>query len=166
MGCNRNDQYLPIQPLLDWLTTNVPVDDTHAMNGPARQDFARRCGVHTATMRRWTAAGRLAYWRADEVCIHMEVHPLEIWGDEWLRLLIQQDELLLAKLHEAQRGLRRVGEVIKTVVKIYGDSYRAFAAEHGLDNVRLGQMARGKVVPTNEEYATFMNLLRKAQHER
>jgi hypothetical protein len=49
--------------------------------------FATSVGVSVRTIARWRAGGRQITWaQADDCAVHFGLHPMNIWGDDWLRL--------------------------------------------------------------------------------
>ena len=71
---------VPLQPLIDALADR-------GIHGPVR--IGRATGLDRITIRRAIKAGELTVWSADIAASRLGIHPVLIWGDEWL----DQDEL-------------------------------------------------------------------------
>lgn len=52
--------------------------------GPIGKHAIKRVGVESRTVFRWKRAGVVPLYSADKVATFLGLHPLEIWGDEYL----------------------------------------------------------------------------------
>jgi hypothetical protein len=54
------------------------------------RELAQQCNVHNQTIAHWRDGNGVPESRADEVAIHLGVHPSAIWGDAWFELAFKE----------------------------------------------------------------------------
>lgn len=61
-----------------------PLHDLEALIGwPIHKDLAAELGVSLAAVKGWATRG-VTYLQADDLAGHFGLHPLEVWGPDWL----------------------------------------------------------------------------------
>jgi hypothetical protein len=66
---------LPVKPLLRLL---------HLDNADSVTEVSRLAGIDRSGFHRTLRDGRIGYIAADQIAIRLGLHPILIWGDEWL----------------------------------------------------------------------------------
>lgn len=74
--------YVPLAPLE--AIARAAANHSDEEWGPAT--FAQLVGVSDRTITRWRKSGRILWHVADEAACALGMHPLNIWGDDWLAL--------------------------------------------------------------------------------
>jgi hypothetical protein len=49
-------------------------------------DAADTLGLTVAAIRKWRHRTRIGIWTADQVCVRLGYHPIEVFGDDWLNI--------------------------------------------------------------------------------
>lgn len=70
---------LPMRPLAQYLRTDAP------------KELGRALGVRHDTIRRWIDEG-IPFARCDVLAVRIGLHPLLVWGDDWLKLELEDLE--------------------------------------------------------------------------
>jgi len=78
----------------------------------SNETFAQITGFSSRAVSRWrSSGGRILWSHADRAAINLNLHPLNIWGDDWLRpdkgIMDGTDKRGLALIEEA---MDRIGE--------------------------------------------------------
>jgi hypothetical protein len=71
---NKTVKFLPIGPLLNLYPH---------LN---QETLARKAGLDSGNFSRTCATGRIRWDAADRAAINLGLHPILIWGDDWLHL--------------------------------------------------------------------------------
>lgn len=79
----KTNSSLPFQPLWDMAAAMA------GANGPVGPqftalDFASRVGHNVKAVTRWSKQGEIPWLSADRAAIEMGVHPMAVWGLDWL----------------------------------------------------------------------------------
>ena len=88
------DTYLPAAPL--WEAIGIHPDDdidmhTHWIKGSKL--IAMRVGVSKEAIRRWAEKDEIHYLKADRAACRLGLHPMTVWGDDWLRISPSHKEI-------------------------------------------------------------------------
>jgi hypothetical protein len=62
---------LDASPVLAWLA------------GSSDHVIAERVGVAATAVARWRRGAHLRVWTADRVATRLDLHPANLWGDDW-----------------------------------------------------------------------------------
>ena len=54
------------------------------------RELARQCNVRNETISHWRKNSGVPERHADEIAIHLGVHPSAIWGDEWFEIAFKE----------------------------------------------------------------------------
>lgn len=92
---------LPIEPALDAFVRSRAVRDGHWMPGQQTKgteyhydgEIARLVGVDRVTVMRWRQKGCLTIDAADRLACALDLHPIVIWGDDYVNLPISKHML-------------------------------------------------------------------------
>ncbi len=103
--------YFPVAPLEAIARTKADLSDD-AWNS---EEFAEMVGVSSRAIARWRTAGNRLDWKvADRCAVALGLHPLNIWGDDWLRpdlgVMDGTDVRALALIEQA---LTSIGEQLR-----------------------------------------------------
>ena len=108
---------LPLEPLyaIAKVKADLPLTPMEG-RGFSDQYFADMIGVSSRAVARWRSQDNRVPWvTADEAATRLGLHPLLVWGDEWL--LIDEDIInghpSDRKVKEVEKALRQIGEVLK-----------------------------------------------------
>ena len=78
---------LPLTPLMNLVV------GTDASSDVTITEFARRIGSTTQAVNRWRRNGRIPWVSADEAAVAIGLHPILVWGDDWLNVKGDFDRL-------------------------------------------------------------------------
>jgi hypothetical protein len=122
---------LPVKPLEDLARTK-------AGDGVFTDTiFADIIGVSSRAISRWRAAGNEVPWpSADVAACNMGLHPLLVWGEEWLALdaeLLEAERLGENERDRAQRKL--IKDVVRSMEKIGTTLAATIAADDELERL-------------------------------
>ena len=90
---------LPLEPLY-----NIAVgmsDNPRFTQG----EFARMINVTERAVTRWKKQGGIPWTSADEAAIAIGLHPLLVWGDDWLNVKGDFEKLAAEAERELERNL-------------------------------------------------------------
>jgi hypothetical protein len=124
---------MPLEPLLALARRQASVQGMNEGSTLSDREFASMVGVTSRTVARWRAAGNVLPWpAADEAATALGMHPINIWGWEWVELDADViDGLAPKKVYRAiERAMERIGEVLA-----------AEAANHDHVTLNVGQVA-------------------------
>ncbi len=93
------DSSLPIEPLFS-IAAGMS-DNPHF----TQAEFARMINVTERAISRWKKQGGIPWMSADEASISIGLHPLLVWGDDWLNVKGDFDKLAAQAIREIERDL-------------------------------------------------------------
>jgi hypothetical protein len=64
--------------------------------------FAMMVGSSPRTLKRWRSEGKIPWLSADQMAIALGLHPILVWGDEWLAL---DEDYVRAEISKEMRKL-------------------------------------------------------------
>lgn len=78
----------PLAPLLAIAEVRSHATATMApgcnYEGGTVNEMARVMKTSPRNLHRWLKDGELSWWSADECATGLGVHPVEVWGDQWI----------------------------------------------------------------------------------
>lgn len=69
----------------------------------SQQDLADMIGISSRAITRWRKEGGIPWISADEAAVAIGLHPLLVWGDDWLNVRDDFDKLERKASREMQR---------------------------------------------------------------
>lgn len=90
---------LPIEPLWNIVSSMNP--DAQI----TQEEFARRCNTTAHAVMRWKKQGGIPWVSADEAAIAVGLHPMLVWGDDWLNVKGDFDRLARQATAELERQM-------------------------------------------------------------
>lgn len=68
-------------------------------------DLAKAIGMTDRAINRWKVAGGIPWTSADEAAINLGLHPILVWGDDWLNVKGDYAKLAAEAERELEAGL-------------------------------------------------------------
>lgn len=101
---------LPFDPL--WEKARA-IAGANGPIGPAFTplEFAELVGHNVKAIKRWEQAGSIPWTSADRAAVRMGVHPMAVWGYDWLEIMGDYDEIAAGEMDASiERALVKVGK--------------------------------------------------------
>jgi hypothetical protein len=81
---------LPLKPLWDLARVQADIPDDGLMTagtmGFTAVLFAEMVGTTSRAVTRWRKEGQVPWLSADEAAVNLGLHPILVWGDDWLNV--------------------------------------------------------------------------------
>ena len=78
---------LPVEPLYELARRKADTADF------TQVEFANMIGVSERALHRWRERGGIPWTTADEAAIAIGLHPMLVWGDAWLNVKGDYDQI-------------------------------------------------------------------------